>query len=84
VRIGSKKSNTALSAQKGNTMRVLLLTIACTVLSACATSPNPSVDEKYMARVERGAQLGNAQIVWVNPPTEQPHVEAPAAPQVQQ
>ncbi|MBV8464801.1 MAG: hypothetical protein JO218_02540 [Burkholderiales bacterium] len=52
-------------------MRVLLLTIACAVLTACASAPYPAPDENYMSKVERGAHLAGAQVVWVNPPETQ-------------
>ncbi len=56
-------------------MSRILLAIAAVSMVGCSTlnpspAPNPDVDHDYVAKVERSARLGNAQVTWVaRPPT---------------
>jgi len=51
-------------------MRITALCLSLLTLAGCATGPQlTAVDEGYVAKVEAGAKLGGAQVVWVHMPT---------------
>lgn len=51
-------------------MRILTLLMLAGVLAGCAsTAPASRVDDNEVARVERSARLGGAQVKWLNYPT---------------
>jgi len=64
-------------------MRRLMLALGLAGLAGCATAPSPfaGYDTEYMAKVEKGARLGGAQLVWVQPPlakAQQVSLQTPA------
>lgn len=57
-------------------MRALFASFVLLALAGCATGgPSYTVDEQYVAKAERSARLGGAQLYWIHKP------EIPAAPQ---
>ena len=55
----------------------ILLAIAAVSIVGCSAltptqAPGPDVDHDYVAKVERSARLGNAQVTWVSRPTKRP------------
>lgn len=55
-------------------MSRILLAVAAVSMAGCSTSPppapDPDVDHAYVAKVEKSARLGNAQVTWVARPTK--------------
>ncbi|MBV8465654.1 MAG: hypothetical protein JO218_06885 [Burkholderiales bacterium] len=49
-------------------MRTMLLLLSLFMLAGCAATTMHVADDKYMSKVERGAALSGAKIIWVNPP----------------
>ena len=54
--------------------RILLAIAAVSMVGCSALNPTqatgPDVDHDYVAKVERSARLGNAQVTWVARPTK--------------
>jgi hypothetical protein len=63
----------------------MILLLSVFVLAGCASTMTSTRidDEKYMSKVEYGAKLGGAQIIWVNPPQKEVPVQnnQPVLPQ---
>jgi hypothetical protein len=51
-------------------MKAALAILSLVVLAGCASAPEQVVDQDAVVRAERSAQLGWAQIYWVNMPTK--------------
>jgi len=56
-------------------MSRILLAFGAVSMIGCSTvnpppAPDPDVDHEYVAKVERSARLGNAQVTWVARPTK--------------
>ncbi len=54
--------------------------LAAATTFGCASTPTSQIDDAYVARVERAAKLGGAQLIWVNYPRK-PVTLADAEPQ---